>query len=249
MRAYVCAAALVAAASLTGAETRDPKAVQIAESMMKAMGGSDAWMRAPFIRYDFIVTAGGKEVVNRAHLWNKMTGRYRLEDRTKAGKPRVTLFNVNTREGTAYVDGKKLEGAAAAAALKEAYATWINDMYWLSMPWKWMDPGVNLKYQGEKPLAGKKYEVVELTFGKVGLTPGDRYHAFVSPESGLMEHWDFTLQDGHKGSFDWEYTTTGGVKLASNHKSPDGTTINMGNVQITQSADDKLFTDPAKGLR
>ena len=30
---------------------------------------------------------------------------------------------------------------------------------------------------------------------------------YVSPASNLMEHWDFMLQDGHKGSFDWEYTT------------------------------------------
>ena len=100
-----------------------------------------------------------------------MTGRYRLEDKTKAGKPRVTLFNVNTQQGAVFVDGKKLEGAAAAAGVKDAYATWINDMYWLSMPWKWMDMGVNLKYAGEKALGGKSYQMVDLSFSHVGLTP------------------------------------------------------------------------------
>lgn len=175
-----------------------------------------------------------------------MTSSPRAARKTKAGKPRVTLFNVNTRLGAVY---KKLEGAAAPAGVKEAYATWINDMYWLSMPWKWMDPGVNLKYAGEKPLGGKTYQMIDLSFAHVGLTPGDRYHAYVSPASNLMEHWDFMLQDGHKGSFDWEYITTGGVKLASNHKSPDGTTINMGSVQVMNTADDAFFTDPGKGLR
>ena len=50
---------------------------------------------------------------------------------------------------------KKLEGAAAPAGVKEAYATWINDMYWLSMPWKWMDPGVNLKYAARSRWAAR----------------------------------------------------------------------------------------------
>jgi hypothetical protein len=67
-----------------------------------------------------------------------------------------------------------------------AYATFINDMYWLFMPWKWMDMGVNLKYLGQKPLGQETYDVVQLTFGKVGLTPGDMYHAYVSPKNHLI---------------------------------------------------------------
>ena len=70
----------------------------------------------------------------RSHLWDKMTGRYRLEGKTKDGKPTVTLLNLANQQGTAYVEGKKLEGAAAAEALKGAYGAFINDMYWLAMP-------------------------------------------------------------------------------------------------------------------
>lgn len=226
----------------------DPK--QIAEQMMAAMGGTDRWNHAHFVRYDFIVSAGGKTVADRAHLWDKMTGRYRLESKTKDGKASVALFNAADQKGSAYVDGKKLEGAEAAKALKDAYGTFINDMYWLSMPWKWMDQGVNLKAAGQKPLNGQTYDVVELTFGKVGLTPGDRYQAYVSPKSHLMEHWEYVLQSGNKGSWDWEYTTTGGVTLAKNHKSADGKmTIGMGDVKVTDQADEASFTDPAKMLR
>jgi hypothetical protein len=240
---------VVSAALAFAAAGEDPKALEIARTMMQAMGGQDAWMRAHFVRYDFRVNAGGKVAVDRAHLWDKMTGRYRLETKTKDGKPAVTLFNVADKQGTAYVDGKKLEGAAAAEALKSAYGTFINDMYWLAMPWKWTDAGVHLKSMGRKTRGAEPYDVVELTFDHVGLTPGDRYNAWVSPKTHLMEHWDYTLQSGNKGSWDWEYTTTGGVKLASDHKSDDGKSINMGDVRVSDSVDESLFTDPAKTLR
>lgn len=240
-----CALPMIAA----DAKAPDNKATEIAQAMMTAMGGQDNWNRAHFVRYDFKVTAGGKVVVDRAHLWDKMTGRYRIDSKTKDGKPSVALFNPATQQGTVYVDGKKLEGAAASAAMKGAYGTFINDMYWLSMPWKWMDAGVHLKYLGQKPHGKETYDVVELTFGKVGLTPGDRYEAYVSPKSHLMEHWEYKLQSGDKGSWDWEYATTGGVKLAKNHTSDDGKSINMGDVKVMDSADDALFTDPAKPLK
>lgn len=231
------------------AQAADARAVEIAQKVAKAMGGQEAWAQAHFVRYDFKVTAGGKVVVDRAHLWDKSTGRYRLEQTTKDGAAAVVLFNAGTQQGSAFLGGKKLEGEAGAKAVKDAYGAFINDMYWLSMPWKWLDAGVRLKYLGKKTRAAKPYDVVELTFDHVGLTPGDRYEAFVSPASNLMEHWEYTLQSGQKGSWDWEYTTTGGVKLAKNHKSPDGASINMGDVRILDRTDDALFTDPTKKLR
>lgn len=222
------------------------KANDVAQTMMKAMGGQDAWMSAHFVRFDFKVIAGGKTVLDRSHLWDKQSGRYRLDSKTKDGRPAVALFRVADRQGAAYVDDGKLEGAAAAQALKDAYGAFINDMYWLAMPWKWLDAGVHLKYLGTRSRGGAPYDVVELTFGKVGLTPGDRYQAYVSPRSHLMEHWEYTLQNGQKGSWDWEYTTTAGVKLARNHTSADGKSIDMGNVQIMNTTGDGLFTNPVR---
>jgi hypothetical protein len=225
----------------------DPK--QIAEQMMTAMGGVDNWNRAHFVRYDFIVNVGGKAVADRRHLWDKMTGRYRIDSKTKDGKSSVALFNAANQQGAVYIDGQKLEGDAAAKAMKDAYGTFINDMYWLAMPWKWMDMGVNLKSLGQKSLKGQNYDVVELTFGKVGLTPGDRYAAYVSPKSHLMEHWEYKLQSGNTGSWDWSYATTGGVMLAKNHTSADGKSIDMGDVKVMNAVDESLFTDPGKPLK
>jgi hypothetical protein len=231
---------LLACASLFAEGTQqDPKAVEIAQSMMRAMGGQDAWNAVHYLRFDFKVVAGGETKASRSHLWDKQTGRYRLEQGNK-----VVLMNLADKQGAVYVDGKKLEGADAVKALEATYGAYINDFYWLAMPWKWMDQGVNLKYLGRKPQG----DAVELTFGKVGLTPGDRYQAYVSPASHLMTHWEYTLQSGTKGSWDWQYGDHDGIKLASTHTSPPDKRIDMGDVRILQSVDSGFFTDPRRRL-
>jgi len=50
-------------------------------------------------------------------------------------KNRVVLMNLATKQGAVYVDGKKLEGPEAAKAIEAAYGAYINDFYWLAMPW------------------------------------------------------------------------------------------------------------------
>jgi hypothetical protein len=77
------ATVLLACAALHAAEpSRDPKAVEIATAMMQAMGGLDAWNAARYIRFDFKVTIGGDVKVDRSHLWDKQTGRYRQDQKT-----------------------------------------------------------------------------------------------------------------------------------------------------------------------
>ena len=231
------------------AQSATDRAQQIATEMMNAIGGQDAWNRARYIRFDFLANITARNVkAERHHLWDKSSGRYRIESKDKAGRSLVTLFHVGTREGDVYVDGAKLSGSERGEGLKSAYGMFINDLYWLAMPWKWLDAGVNLKYAGKKDLRGNAYDVVELTFGNVGLTPGDRYEAYVSPGSRLMEHWKYVLQSGQTGEWDWQYTTTGGIKLASNHTDASGASINMGEVRVLDSVEDAWFSDPKKEL-
>ena len=244
-------AILMGAASLRAEDGKtDAKATEIAQSMMKAMGGQAAWNAARYIRYDFKVTAGGKTVVDRSHLWDKNQGRYRLEQKMKTGESQVVLFNTVTKQGTVYINHKSIDGDEAAAAITDAYATYTNDMYWLAMPWKWMDSGVHLKYAGTEQRGGAAFDLVQLSFDKVGLTPGDQYKAFVSPASHLMTHWEYTLQGGNKGSWDWQYVDAGGgLKLAANHTSDDGKSINMGAVRVLGTVADDYFTDPSRTLQ
>lgn len=234
-------------------ETRDPKAVEIDNTMMNAMGGEDAWNAAHFVRFEFKVRHKGKVVGDNFHLWDRKDGRYRLERAFPPGKHEVDLFNIGEyqgdKKGEAYLNGKKLEGEAAQKALQNAYASYINDTWWLCMPWKWRATGVHMKYLGPKKRGGESFDVIELTFNHVGLTPGDMYHAYVSRKSHLMTYWEYTLQSHDKGAWTWQYGDYHGVKLAKNHISSDGSaTINMGNVQVMDAVDDAYFKDPSRML-
>jgi len=200
-------------------------------------------------QHSLVVARHGEELLRRGHLWDTRTGRCRTEDKTATGEPAVVLFNSGTRQGVAYANGEKMPEATSAKAIAGEYAVLLTDTYWLAMPWKWLDPGVNLKYMGRKKRGAHMYDVVELTFDHgVGPTSGDRYEAYVSPETHLMEHWDYVLENGTKGSWDWQYTTTHGMKLASNHTDAKDDAISMGDVRVLDSVDDAFFTDPGKNL-
>src|SRR5260370_40916492 len=95
-RAFVFTALLVTGLAAR-ADTKDAKAEQIARDMMQAMGGEDAWQKAHFVRFDFRVIAGNKVQAERSHLWDKQTGRYRLEDKTQERERLRVFFNILTR--------------------------------------------------------------------------------------------------------------------------------------------------------
>src|SRR5207244_3696374 len=88
-------ASAAAAPAATGpgfdASRSDPKAVAIADQVMSALGGAEAWNRTRYLRFDFVPERDGKPGPGRAHTWDKQTGRYRVEWTGQDGKRTVVL--------------------------------------------------------------------------------------------------------------------------------------------------------------
>ena len=250
-------------------ETGPPlsKAETLAEAMAEAMGGRDAYANTHYLRFDWTVVRDGEEVRRMAHLWDCHTGRYRVEWRTREGAQVQVLFNINdandresSREGRAWKNGAEVTAAGELnPLLKSAYGRFINDSYWLLMPWKLRDPGVNLEHLGEKEVDGKKYEVLHVSFGEVGLTPGDQYWAFVNPETKMMERWAYFLQsyDGEPSMeaarpFAWKtWETFGRIKLAREKVSLNPESDSMIHFPVLAAYDEldsTLFEDPAMAM-
>jgi hypothetical protein len=248
--AALLAAALLPSPRSAGAEAArpDPKAAALADKVMQALGGAKAWNNTHYLRFDFAVDKGGKTVVRRAHTWDKWTGRYRLEGTNKKGDPSVVLMNVNTREGSAFLKGKKLEGKEAKKHLEEGYATWVNDTYWLLMPYKMKDPGVILAYDGEEKKGGEAWDKVRLTFDDVGLTPKDKYWAYVNRKTGLVDRWDYVLKGDKKAPsvFSWKnWKAYGKIRLADDRvNTDDGTRIYFPVLEVPASVPEATFTTP-----
>jgi hypothetical protein len=164
----------------------DARAVEIADATMAAMGGADAWARTRFVAWNFF---------GRRHLlWDRHRGMARVEFPASGADPAaVVVTSVQAPEGRAWLGGRPVtDPEALTDLLRRGHATWINDSYWLVMPYKLKDPGVTLRYVGTAAMAdGRDAEVLELTFRDVGLTPQNKYRVYVAADSGLVEQWDF----------------------------------------------------------
>ena len=164
----------------------DPQAIAIADQVMEAMGGRAAWDATRHLRWRFF----GR----RLHLWDKHTGRIRIEgEEGDGGESFTILMNLETKKGRAWRAGREITDAdELAAMLDRGEALWINDSYWVFMPYKLKDSGVTLVHAGEMALPdGRLADVLELTFREVGRTPENKYHVFVSRDRQLVEQWAF----------------------------------------------------------
>lgn len=246
----IAAVAALATSPLARAQATasDPQAVALADKVMEALGGEKAWNGTRLLRFDFAVDREGKNLFSRAHTWDKWTGRYRLEGKSKEGQPFVVLMNINTKEGAAYVDGARLAGEAEKKQLESAYGAWVNDTYWLLMPYKLKDRGVTLAMAGELASKGGAWDKLLLTFDNVGLTPKDKYWVYVNRKTGLVDRWDYILKggEGPPSTFEWSgWTRHGAVMLAPERRSPkDGTRIYFPVLEAPAVIDDKVFETP-----
>jgi hypothetical protein len=219
-----------------------PTAESVAAHVMQSLGGQQAWDSTHYIRFNFL----GR----RTHWWDKWTGRHRLEGQTKEGQHYVVLENVNTKEGKAWLDGKPVEGEKAKEMLDNAYGAWVNDTYWLIEPYKLRDPGVNLSYAGEETADGKTYDKLALSFGQVGLTPGDRYWVYVDRKTGLVDRWDYILQDmpkdGPATGWRWEgWQKYGNIMLAPHRVQVGGDKkLELTDIAVMDQLPDSVFTSP-----
>lgn len=205
---------------------------------MAAMGGRKAWDDTRYITWKFFG--------NRLHVWDKHQGDIRVEwSPRNSEESYVALMNINTKQGRAWKDGAELEGEALEGALRRAEGAWINDSYWLVMPYKLKDSGVTLKYLGEKAdPEGNACDVLELTFKEVGRTPQNKYHVFVDKASKMVVHWDFWRDksvDEPRSLGPWNnWRKFGNIMLTDDHGRRKHT-----DVAVLESLPSSVFTDPA----
>ncbi len=160
----------------------DAKAIKIADDVMKASGGKKNWDAAHFISWNFF---GSRKLI-----WDKYTGNVRIENVKNDTK---ILVNINTLKGKVFKNGAELTNADSLAKyLEEGKNIWINDSYWLVMPFKMKDPGVTLKYiSKDTTQKGAKSDVVRLTYKGVGVTPNNAFNVWVNKKTHLVDQWAF----------------------------------------------------------
>lgn len=211
----------------------DPAAIQLADSIMHAMGGRENWDKTHFISWNFF----GR----RNLIWDKHAGRVRIESQPDST---IYLVNISNGEGRVRIKGTEItEPDSLKKLLDKAKSIWINDSYWLAMPFKIKDSGVTIKYMGEDTLSGQRFNSLILTFKEVGVTPQNKYKLFVDKHEKLVRHWAYfsnASQDTANFVRPWDnYQKYGNILLSGDRSDGGGPK----NVKVDESLPDALFTE------
>lgn len=198
----------------------DRKAIQIAKEVMKAMGGQQAWDNTHFVSWNFFGS--------RTLQWDKWSGLVRIEWLKRSQK---VIVNLHDGSGKVQLDGvEQTHPDSLAKYLQIGKEAWINDAYWLFMPFKLLDPGVTLKYLGRNKTAdGREADLLQLTFNKVGVTPENKYKVWVDKETRLVTQWAFFQKftdDQPKFTNPWADYKRYGQILLSGDRGRAGFTLN-----------------------
>ena len=216
----------------------DEKAIAIADEVMEAMGGRKNWDDTRYMFWNFFGA--------RTLLWDKLTGDVRIDF---LNQDQQIMVNEKTMEGAIWIGGVKMENPDSVAFYMErGKSIWINDSYWLVMPFKLKDSGVLLSYVGKDTTeAGENSDVIRLTFEGVGKTPENAYNVWVSEEDKFVKQWAWYVNAGDtvaRFTRPWDnYQKMGGIMLSDERGNRD-----LSDVKVLESVPEGIFEDPAVTL-
>jgi len=227
----------------------DALSAAVVQQLTDAMGGQKTWDNLPYFRFDFVAVRDGKEIARFRHWWDKRHGRCRVEGPDDKGRTVTAIFDLATKKGRSYTDGIiDSDSTNVANIIKMGYERWVNDTYWIIMPFKLRDPGTILKHaRTERTEDGVEYDVLELSFeAGVGLTPSDRYWLYVNRKTHLIDKWEYILtgQKPPPQPSTWEgWTTVGPVKISLARRfQGKPVMLRFENVSAPATMDETVFT-------
>lgn len=220
------------------AANSDTKAIEIADQVMEAIGGRANWDATRYIKWTFF----GR----RNLLWDKKEGNVMVNIPSDSLVIFINLFD-NNKAAVIKANETITQQDSIAKYAAQAKSIWINDAYWLVMPFKLKDSGVTLKYLSQETTdAGLDTDVLQLTFEQVGDTPDNKYWVYVDQKDKLVKQWDFyrNATDSIPAfSTPWtDYQTYGNILLSSGRGQRG-----LSNIAVFDALPDSLATLPLFG--
>lgn len=168
---------------------------------------------------------------------------------------RYTLTQI--KDGATIVDvltnnqlSRTIDGKSITLSNKQAsgYGESVNSViYFATLPHKLQDPAVNSSYKGEIKIKNQNYDILEITFNKIGggKDHDDVFHYWINQETQLIDYLAYNYQvNGGGVRFRSAYNSRniGGIVFQDyeNYKAPVGTPLAELPVLFEQGALKKL---------
>src|SRR4030042_3608551 len=193
------------------------EAHKLAEEVLKKIGGEKNWKKTRYIRFDHVLIKDGVEISRFQHLWDKTTGNYRMEWIESADASIISLFNLQNKVGTVYINGKMVDFNDSSPYLDIVYQKFLEHSYCLYLPFKLLSTEYSLALGTPSDDAViKDYHVLRLRIDQKGLIPDGDYNFIINKKSKLIDQCLFTLKDGCEGVYLWKNWEKYGKLMLSN---------------------------------
>ena len=223
--------------STTATATGDEKAMTLARRVEDASGGKENWEKVHYISFDYFGS--------RYWYWDKYKNRYRVESEKRNYRIAGTLDGKKTN---LWLRGDLVTDPDSVSKYKDhAYRVWINDMYWLILPFKLLDQGVQLKYVGDCVFDSIRHATcIDMTFQNVGVTPDNKYRIYIDTTNNDVIYWDhYHHRNDSLPSLSnpWtDYKQYGDIRLASDRGDDRG----LEEITLYDDLPDHFFSDVSK---
>ncbi|MFI5171038.1 MAG: hypothetical protein ACHQFW_01540 [Chitinophagales bacterium] len=162
-------------------DSAEIKAIEIAHEVIAAMGGECAFNETNYIGWTFFD--------RRKLVWDKVNNRIRIDYLTK---PMTIIASLTGDDVKLFMNNVEVTQPDSLKKYgQKAKMVWANDSYWLLMPFKLLDEGVNLRYLGDSLIEDSNNSIIELTFDNVGFTPENKYLIYIDKTTHLVSRWSF----------------------------------------------------------
>jgi hypothetical protein len=169
---------------------QDQKALEIADKVVAAAGGTQKWSSVKQLRWTQAVTNDGKPILEGEQAWDRWNGRH--HGRAARGEQGDIIVMRAIYEEAAHFYMKrehkmrKIEGGAAEA-VAAAKERWEFDTAILFMPFLLEEPGTKLDYAGEAQTDdGKQLDVLKVTFDPKDPTRTATYFVSIERDTNMI---------------------------------------------------------------
>jgi len=176
--------------SLLPAAYSQPADTTVEAKIWEGIGGKQNWQDVRYFMFSCLERAGDTSQGVREYLWDKQTGDCRFEEVSKDGDTVITLFNLKTEKGAAFINSEKQgDSLKSAKLIQEALSTFRKDASLLFLPTTMEGRNAIHAVEKEKLIGSRRFTVIKLANEKTSFDASVNGQLYIDARNGRIQHW------------------------------------------------------------